>query len=161
MKRSIAETFRLPLHELLELAHAQQRESFPSATVQLSSLLSIKTGGCPENCAYCPQSAHYDTGVGKEALLPLATVRERALQARENGATRFCMGAAWREVKDGPDFDRVLEMVREVKGLGLEVCCTLGMPGVAPEGSRASRVQSQHRYLPGLLREDHLHEGLR
>jgi biotin synthase len=95
--------------------------------VQLCTLLSVKTGGCPEDCAYCPQSSHYDTGVKGEALLPLSDVVKAARDAKERGATRFCMGAAWREPKDGPAFDRVLEMVRGVKDIGLEACLTAGM----------------------------------
>jgi len=90
-------------------------------------LLSIKTGGCPEDCAYCPQSAHYKTDVSRTDLLSLDAVTEAATRAREQGATRFCMGAAWRDVPNGDRFDRVLDMVRAVRGLGLEACCTLGM----------------------------------
>ncbi len=90
-------------------------------------LLSIKTGGCPEDCAYCPQSAHYKTEVTRTDLVGLDELIESATRAREQGATRFCMGAAWRDVPEGPDFDRVLEMVRVVRGLDMEACCTLGM----------------------------------
>ncbi len=90
-------------------------------------LLSIKTGGCPEDCAYCPQSAHYQTGVARTDLVSLDALTEAATRAREQGATRFCMGAAWRDVPDGAPFERVLEMVRVVRGLGMEACCTLGM----------------------------------
>jgi len=98
-------------------------------TVQLASLLSIKTGGCPEDCAYCPQSAHYakETGVAKEPLMEVDDVLAKARVARKAGASRFCMGAAWREVKDGKDFDNVVEMVRGVRKLGMEACVTLGM----------------------------------
>jgi biotin synthase len=117
----------LPLFELLDRARAVQREHQSSGEVQLCTLLSVKTGGCPEDCAYCPQSAHYQTNVGREAMLDVDEVLAAARRAREAGATRFCMGAAWREVKDGPGFDRVLEMVRGVKALGLEACVTLGM----------------------------------
>jgi biotin synthase len=87
----------------------------------------VKTGGCPEDCAYCPQSSHYETSVSGEKMLSVAEVMTAAERARAAGATRFCMGAAWREVKDGPAFDRVIDMVRGIKGLGLEACCTLGM----------------------------------
>jgi biotin synthase len=90
-------------------------------------LLSIKTGGCPEDCSYCPQSAHYSTGVDRAGLLPVDEVTEFAERARSEGATRFCMGAAWRQVQDGEDFENVLEMVRRVAKLGMEVCCSLGM----------------------------------
>ncbi len=95
--------------------------------VQGCVLLSIKTGGCPEDCAYCPQSAHYQTEVTRAELVDLEEMTAAATRAREQGATRFCMGAAWRDVPDGPPFSRVLEMVRVVRGLGMEACCTLGM----------------------------------
>jgi biotin synthase len=117
----------LPLLDLLYRAQTAHRAHFGDNKVQLCSLLSVKTGGCPEDCAYCPQAARYQTGVAAEPLLSTAEVLSAAREAREAGATRFCMGAAWREVKDGPQFDRVLEMVRGVKELGMEACCTLGM----------------------------------
>ena len=117
----------LPLLELVHRAQSVHRAVFRGNKVQLCSLLSIKTGGCPEDCAYCPQSAHYDTGVGAERLMPVAEVLDAASKARAAGASRFCMGAAWREVRDGAQFDSVLEMVRGVRGLGMEACCTLGM----------------------------------
>jgi biotin synthase len=116
-----------PLFELVDRARAVHLEFHKKSEVQLCTLLSVKTGGCPEDCAYCPQSAHYDTGVKGEALLPLDEVVRAARDAKERGATRFCMGAAWREPKDGPAFDRVLEMVRGVKEVGLEACLTAGM----------------------------------
>jgi biotin synthase len=116
-----------PLFELVDRARAVHLEFHPKSEVQLCTLLSVKTGGCPEDCSYCPQSSHYDTGVKGEALLPLAEVVRAARDAKERGATRFCMGAAWREPKDGPAFDRVLEMVRSVKEIGLEACLTAGM----------------------------------
>ena len=117
----------LPLLDLLHRAQSVHRAVFKDHQVQLASLLSIKTGGCPEDCAYCPQSAHYETGVKAERLLPVPEVLKAAAEAKAAGATRFCMGAAWREVKDGPQFDQVLEMVRGVAAQGLETCCTLGM----------------------------------
>src|SRR6184192_1885176 len=116
-----------PLMDLVFHAQTVHREHFGDHKVQLCSLLSVKTGGCPEDCAYCPQAARYHTGVQAEPLMDVADVLAAAGNAREAGATRFCMGAAWREVKDGPQFDRVLEMVRGVKQLGMEACCTLGM----------------------------------
>jgi biotin synthase len=116
-----------PLLELLPRAGAIHREAFGDHRVQLCSLLSVKTGGCPEDCGYCPQSAHHDTGVAAEPLLQVDQVLDAARNARAAGATRFCMGAAWREVRDGPDFERILAMVRGVRALGLEACCTLGM----------------------------------
>jgi biotin synthase len=117
----------LPLLDLLYRAQTEHRAHFGDNKVQLCSLLSVKTGGCPEDCAYCPQAARYQTGVAAEPLLSTGEVLAAARKAREAGATRFCMGAAWREVKDGAQFDRVLEMVRGVKELGMEACCTLGM----------------------------------
>jgi len=117
----------LPVLELVHRAQTVHREVFAGHRVQLCSLLSVKTGGCPEDCAYCPQAARYQTGVKAEKLMAVPEVLSAAQQAREAGATRFCMGAAWREVKDGPQFDEVLEMVRGVRALGLEACCTLGM----------------------------------
>ena len=117
----------LPLLDLVHRAQTVHREAFGDNKVQLCSLLSIKTGGCPEDCAYCPQAARYHTGVEAQPLMETAEVIAAARAAREAGATRFCMGAAWREVKDGAQFDRVLEMVRGVRALGLEACCTLGM----------------------------------
>ena len=117
----------LPLLDLVHRAQSVHREHFGDNKVQLCSLLSVKTGGCPEDCAYCPQAARYHTGVQAEPLMELDDVLAAARKAHAAGATRFCMGAAWREVKDGPQFDRVLEMVRGVKRLGMEACCTLGM----------------------------------
>ncbi|MCB0321210.1 MAG: biotin synthase BioB [Bdellovibrionales bacterium] len=119
--------YELPFPELMYQAQTIHREHFPEYRVQRSTLLSVKTGGCPENCKYCPQSAHYETEVERHKLLDTAVVVEEAKKAKENGSTRFCMGAAWREVRDGDEFDRVLNLVREVHSLGLEVCCTLGM----------------------------------
>jgi len=116
-----------PLFDLVDRARVVHVEHHAKNQVQLCTLLSVKTGGCPEDCAYCPQSSHYDTEVKGEAMLKVDDVLRSARRAKEAGATRFCMGAAWREVKDGPAFDRVLEMVRGVKSLGLEACVTLGM----------------------------------
>ena len=117
----------LPLPELMYRAQTLHRRYHDPSEVQLSTLLSIKTGGCPEDCSYCPQSVHYETAVTPEKLMDVGKVLEAAEQAKANGATRLCMGAAWREVRDGRQFDSVLEMVRGVEALGLESCCTLGM----------------------------------
>ena len=125
--KEIREIHDLPLFELVDRARAVHLAFHKKEQVQLCTLLSVKTGGCPEDCAYCPQSSHHETSVKGEAMLKLDEVMSAARAAKEHGATRFCMGAAWREVKDGPAFDRVLEMVRGVKGLGLETCVTLGM----------------------------------
>ena len=124
----------LPLLDLVYRAQTVHRATFGEPEVQLCSLLSIKTGGCPEDCAYCPQAARYHTGVKAERLMETGDVLEAARQARAAGATRFCMGAAWREVKDGPQFDRVLAMVRGVRALGMEACVTLGM--LTPDQAR-------------------------
>ena len=116
----------LPFNDLLFRAHTVHRANFDPNRVQRSTLLSIKTGGCPEDCGYCPQAARYHTGVESEAILSLDQVRAAATAAKAAGATRFCMGAAWRGPK-ARDLEPVLAMVREVKSLGLEACCTLGM----------------------------------
>ncbi len=118
--------FALPFNDLLFRAQSVHRAHFDPNAVQLSTLLSIKTGACPEDCAYCPQSARFDTGLKAEPLMPLQEVVRAAQEAKDNGATRFCMGAAWREPKDR-DLAKVEEMVREVKAMGLETCVTLGM----------------------------------
>ncbi len=123
----IAEIYDLPLLELVHRAQVVHREHHDPLKVQKCTLLSIKTGGCPEDCAYCPQAARYQTGVSSEKLMSYEDVMDKAREARDSGSSRFCMGAAWREVKDGRQFDEVLEMVKGVNGLGLQVCCTLGM----------------------------------
>jgi biotin synthase len=117
----------LPIPELMLRAQLVHKEHHPAGEVQLCSLLSVKTGGCPEDCAYCPQSSRHDTGLERERMMQPPEVLEAAGRAKAAGATRFCMGAAWREVKDGPAFEQVLEMVRGVRALGMEACCTLGM----------------------------------
>lgn len=124
--QAVADLFALPFNDLLYRAQETHRRHFPAGEVELATLLSIKTGGCPEDCGYCPQAARYDTGVTAQKILPLDTVLQAAKEARAQGATRFCMGAAWREPKDR-DLDHVEQMVREVKALGLETCATLGM----------------------------------
>jgi len=126
--------FALPFMDLLFRAQQVHREHFDASEVQLSTLLSIKTGGCPEDCGYCPQSAHFDTGVEASKLMPLQEVMAAAQAAKAQGATRFCMGAAWRSPKPR-DIERVSEMVREVRALGLETCMTLGM--LDPEQAQA------------------------
>jgi biotin synthase len=118
--------FDLPFNDLLYRAQQVHRAHFDPQDVELATLMSIKTGGCPEDCGYCPQAARYDTGVEAQKILPLDTVLEAARQAKASGASRFCMGAAWRAPKDR-DLDQVEAMVREVKALGLETCVTLGM----------------------------------
>lgn len=119
--------YEQPLPELLFRAAEVHRAHHDVCDVQRCALLSIKTGGCPEDCGYCAQSAHFATGVPATPLLSVEEVREQAERAKERGATRFCMGAAWRGPRDGPQFDRVLEMVKVVRELGMEACVTLGM----------------------------------
>ena len=119
--------YTLPLPELIFRAQTAHRAYHSPNEVQGCSLLSIKTGGCPEDCAYCPQSAHYQTGVERAALMSVEETMQAAEQAKAQGATRFCMGAAWRDVPQGAEFEQVLEMVRGVRALGMEACCTLGM----------------------------------
>jgi biotin synthase len=119
--------YTAPLLDLVTRAQDVHRRHHPPNEIQGCTLLSIKTGGCPEDCGYCPQSARYDTGLAAQPLLDLDTTFEAARRARDAGATRFCMGAAWRSVPAGRPFDQVLEMVRGVRALGLEACCTLGM----------------------------------
>jgi biotin synthase len=139
--------FALPFNDLLARAHQTHRAHHPPNALQLSTLLSIKTGGCPEDCGYCPQAARYHTGVTDQALLPLATVTAAAAAAKAAGATRFCMGAAWRGPRQR-DLEPVLAMVREVKALGLETCATLGMlkPGQA-EALRAAGLDYYNHNL--------------
>ena len=125
-RAQVRDLFALPFPELMFRAAQTHRENFDPAEVQISTLLSIKTGGCPEDCAYCPQAARYDTGVKAEKLMSLEAVLTEARAAKDGGASRFCMGAAWRSPKDR-DLDNVCAMVEGVKALGLETCVTLGM----------------------------------
>jgi biotin synthase len=123
----VQEIYNKPLLELIYEAATVHRNYNDTGEVQVCTLLSIKTGGCPEDCAYCPQAARYHTNVDVQSLLKKEVVLEYANKAKAAGSTRFCMGAAWREVRDNRDFDKVVEMVKEVNNLGMEVCCTLGM----------------------------------
>jgi len=123
----IRAVYGLPLLDLVFRAAAVHRRCHASNEVQVCKLISIKTGACPEDCAYCSQSARYDTGIEPQRLMDKETVVDIARRAKENGVSRVCLGAAWREVRDGAQFDRVLDMVKDVTELGLEVCCTLGL----------------------------------
>ncbi|KPF50555.1 biotin synthase [beta proteobacterium AAP51] len=125
-----------PFMELVQQAHAVHREHWPDGDIELASLLSVKTGGCPEDCGYCPQSVHYDTGVDASKLMAPDAVLEAARAAQEAGATRFCMGAAWRSPNDR-DVEKVAELVRGVRGLGLQTCATLGMLSPSQAGTLA------------------------
>ena len=126
-RAEVAAIYRMALPELVFRAQTVHRQFHSPDRVQTCQLISIKTGGCPEDCAYCPQSAHYDAGVEREGLLDPQHVIEVAREAAGRGVTRFCMGAAWRQAPEGREFENVLGMVRGVSGLGMEVCCTLGM----------------------------------
>ncbi len=125
--QEVGDIYNTALLELVYRAATLHRQYQDTAEVQVCTLLSVKTGGCPEDCAYCPQAARYQTGVDVHGLLKTEEVIAYAQKAKDAGSTRFCMGAAWREVRDNRDFDRVLEMVREVNNMDMEVCCTLGM----------------------------------
>jgi biotin synthase len=126
-KEEIAEIYNSPILDLIYRSASVHRQYHDGQEVQVCTLLSIKTGGCPEDCAYCPQAARYHTDVKAQKLLSVKEVLSSAEKAKESGSTRFCMGAAWREVRDNKDFDNVIEMVKGVADLGMEVCCTLGM----------------------------------
>src|SRR2546428_465512 len=126
-KEEISEIYHTPLMDLIYRAATIHRENEDYGEVQISSLISIKTGGCPEDCAYCPQAARYHTDVEVHAMMQVSEVVSAAQKAKDGGASRLCMGAAWREVRDNRDFDRVLDMVKAVNELDMEVCCTLGM----------------------------------
>jgi biotin synthase len=123
----ISEIYHSPILDLVYRAATVHRQYHDPQEVQVCTLLSVKTGGCPEDCSYCPQAARYHTDVKVHKLLPTKEVVGRAREAKDSGSTRFCMGAAWREVRDNRDFDRVLDMVTQINDMGMEVCCTLGM----------------------------------
>ncbi|RZJ35981.1 MAG: biotin synthase BioB [Flavobacterium sp.] len=126
-REEIIEIYNRPMMDLLYEASTIHRQFHDPNVVQVSTLLSIKTGGCPEDCGYCPQAARYHTNIEGNDLMSVAQVKAQALRAKAGGSSRVCMGAAWRNVKDGPEFDEVLEMVRTINKLDMEVCCTLGM----------------------------------
>ncbi len=126
-RQEIAEIYNTPVLDLIYQAATIHREFHEVGEVQVCTLLSVKTGGCPEDCAYCPQAARYHTNVKVHKLLEVDEVLGKAREAKDSGSTRFCMGAAWREVRDNRDFDKVIDMVKGVNAMGLEVCCTLGM----------------------------------
>ncbi len=126
-KAEVLAIYDKPLLELVYHAASVHRAFHKANEIQISTLLSVKTGGCPEDCSYCGQAARYHTDINVQALLPTVTVLAHAQKAKDNGSSRFCMAAAWREVRDNRDFDRIIEMVKGVNEMGLEVCCTLGM----------------------------------
>ncbi|MCT4622654.1 MAG: biotin synthase BioB, partial [Schleiferiaceae bacterium] len=126
-REEILEIYNRPLLELVFEAAQVHHQYHNPREVQVSTLISIKTGGCPEDCGYCPQAARYHTDIEKNDLMSVQQVKAQALRAKESGSSRICMGAAWRDVKEGPEFEQVLDMVRTVNKLDMEVCCTLGM----------------------------------
>lgn len=153
----IAEIYNGPIMELMYKASVVHHEMQATGEVQVCTLLSVKTGGCPEDCAYCPQAARYQTEVQVHKLLEYDEVITKALIAKENGSTRFCMGAAWRNIRDNRDFDNVLEMVKGVSGLGLEVCCTLGM--LTEDQARKLKEAGLYAYNHNLdTSEEHYHD---
>jgi len=143
-RQEIAEIYNSPVLDLIYRAASAHREFHDPQEVQVCTLLSVKTGGCPEDCAYCPQAARYHTDVKVHKLMAVEDVVEKAREARDSGSTRFCMGAAWREVRDNRDFDHVIDMVKGVNGLGLEVCCTLGM--LTPEQAQKLKDAGLYAY---------------
>jgi biotin synthase len=143
-KQEIEEIYNQPVLELVYQAATVHRHHHEANEVQVCTLLSVKTGGCPEDCAYCPQAARYHTEVKVQKLMEVEEVIGKALEAKEAGSTRFCMGAAWREVRDNRDFDKVLEMVKGVSTMGMEVCCTLGM--LTPEQATKLKEAGLYAY---------------
>lgn len=143
-REQITGIFNSPVLDLVYRAATIHRQHHDPQEVQVCTLLSVKTGGCPEDCAYCPQAARYHTEVKTHKLLEVSEVLETAQRAKENGSTRFCMGAAWREVRDNRDFDKVLDMVKGVNGMGMEVCCTLGM--LTPEQAAKLKQAGLYAY---------------
>ncbi|MCU0383889.1 MAG: biotin synthase BioB [Cyclobacteriaceae bacterium] len=140
----IQSIYNTPVLELIYQAATVHRQHHETGEVQVCTLLSVKTGGCPEDCAYCPQAARYHTEVKVQKLMEVNQVMEKAIEAKEAGSTRFCMGAAWREVRDNKDFDKVLTMVKGVSQMGMEVCCTLGM--LTPEQAQKLKDAGLYAY---------------
>jgi biotin synthase len=143
-REEISEIYNQPILNLIYQAATVHRQYNDAQEVQVCTLLSVKTGGCPEDCAYCPQAARYHTGVKVHKLLEVQEVIQKAVEAKDAGSTRFCMGAAWREVRDNSDFDKVIQMVKGVNSLGMEVCCTLGM--LTPEQATKLKEAGLYAY---------------
>jgi biotin synthase len=143
-KQEVEAIYNRPVLTLMYDAATVHRQYHEAGEVQVCTLLSVKTGGCPEDCAYCPQAARYHTEVKVQKLMEVEEVIGKALEAKESGSTRFCMGAAWREVRDNRDFDKVLEMVKGVSNMGMEVCCTLGM--LTPEQANKLKEAGLYAY---------------
>lgn len=143
-REEVASIYHTPIMELIYRGASVHRRYHDPSEVQVCTLLSIKTGGCPEDCSYCPQAARYHTDVAVHRLLDVEEVLTKASEAKEAGSTRFCMGAAWREVRDNSDFDKVIEMVKGVNAMGMEVCCTLGM--LTPDQARRLKEAGLYAY---------------
>jgi len=143
-REEITGIFNTPVLDLIHNAATIHRQHHDPQEVQVCTLLSVKTGGCPEDCSYCPQAARYHTAVKTHKLLEVSEVLESAQHAKDSGSTRFCMGAAWREVRDNRDFDKVLDMVKGLNGMGMEVCCTLGM--LTPEQATKLKQAGLYAY---------------
>ena len=156
-REEVSAIYHSPVLDLIHKAATVHRQNNDPQEVQVCTLLSVKTGGCPEDCSYCPQAARYHTDVKVHKLLPVEEVLKHAEKAREAGSTRFCMGAAWREVRDNRDFDKVLEMVKAVNNMGMEVCCTLGM--LTAEQAAKLKAAGLYAYNHNLdTSEDHYEE---
>ncbi len=143
-REEISDIYNQPILNLIYQGATVHREFHDPQEVQVCTLLSVKTGGCPEDCSYCPQAARYHTDVKVEKLMEVKEVLSKAMEAKESGSTRFCMGAAWREVRDNRDFDKVIEMVKGVSTMGMEVCCTLGM--LTPEQAQKLKDAGLYAY---------------
>jgi biotin synthase len=143
-REEIETIYNTPVLDLIYQAGTVHRQYHEAGEVQVCTLLSVKTGGCPEDCAYCPQAARYHTDVKVHKLMEVGEVMDKAIEAKEAGSTRFCMGAAWREVRDNKDFDKVLDMVKGVSQMGMEVCCTLGM--LSPEQAQKLKDAGLYAY---------------
>ncbi len=143
-RAEISDVFNQPILNLIYQAATVHREFHDPQEVQVCTLLSVKTGGCPEDCSYCPQAARYHTDVKVHKLMEVNEVLQNASEALQSGSTRFCMGAAWREVRDNRDFDNVIEMVKGVNAMGMEVCCTLGM--LTPEQAQKLKDAGLYAY---------------
>lgn len=143
-REEISAIYNQPILNLIYQGATVHREYHDPQEVQVCTLLSVKTGGCPEDCAYCPQAARYHTEVKTHKLMDVEEVLSKAMEAKESGSTRFCMGAAWREVRDNRDFDKVIDMVKGVSTMGMEVCCTLGM--LTPEQAQKLKDAGLYAY---------------
>lgn len=157
-REEIAAIYNKPVLDLMYEAATVHRQYHQAGEVQVCTLLSVKTGGCPEDCAYCPQAARYNTSVKAHKLMEVGEVLQKAVEAKESGSTRFCMGAAWREVRDNRDFDKVIEMVKGVNTLGLEVCCTLGM--LTPEQAQKLKDAGLYAYNHNLDTSENFYDDI-